>query len=33
MLLIYGDKSQPREFHVIFNQRVRPDRELRFAAF
>src|SRR5882762_3744605 len=31
MLLINGDKTKPREFHVVFDQGVRADDELRFA--
>src|ERR1700687_2898958 len=31
MLLIDGDKTEPCEFHIVFNQRVRADDELRFA--
>src|SRR5207249_9345653 len=31
MLLVNGDKTEAREFHVVFNQRVRADDELCFA--
>jgi len=31
MLFIDGDEAKPREFHVVFNQGVRADDELRFA--
>src|SRR6267142_1218841 len=31
MLLVNGDKTEAREFYVVFNQRVRADDELCFA--
>jgi len=31
MLFVNGDKSEPCEFHIVFNQRVRADDKLGFA--
>ena len=31
VLLINGHKAEPREFHIVFDQRVRADDQLRFA--
>src|SRR6266567_8984152 len=31
VLLVNGDEAETREFHVVFNQGMRADDELRFA--